>query len=275
MLSDETLAHLRDVVERPDLTGTRYELIEEAGRGGMGIVYLARDCQLERRVALKILDHLGIEEARTLASLEHPGIVPVHDSGVLPDGRAFYAMKFVDGMRLDRYRDSGPPLTALLRVFERICEPVAFAHARGVIHRDIKPQNVMVGAFGEVLVLDWGVPGLGTRDYLPPEGAQDARSDVYALGRTLEFLLANQAKVPRPLRSICAKAGDPTAALRYDDAGAMARDVAAYLDGLVVAAHREYPWEIAARFLRRHRLVAALVITYLVMRALLFFLIRR
>jgi serine/threonine protein kinase len=125
----------------------------------MGVVYLAEDRELGRRVALKVLNRTGLEEARMLASLEHPGIVPVYDSGTMPDGRVYYAMRLIDGVRLDQYRDALP---GLLRVFERICETVAFAHARGVAHRDLKPQNIMIGKFGEVLVLDWGVPGVST-----------------------------------------------------------------------------------------------------------------
>ena len=96
-------------------------------------------------------------EARVLALLEHPGIVPVHDVGTLPDGRVFYAMKFIEGQRLDNYIETVPSLPDRLRLFLRICDAVAFAHARGVIHRDLKPANVMVGAFGEVLVMDWGL----------------------------------------------------------------------------------------------------------------------
>ncbi len=99
MLSDRVMNHLRGVIDAPDLSGTRYELMKEIGHGGMGIVYLARDNVLGRSVALKILN--STEEARTLASLEHPGIVPVHDAGTLADGRVYYAMKFVQGTRLD------------------------------------------------------------------------------------------------------------------------------------------------------------------------------
>src|SRR5205085_2428258 len=116
------------------------------------------------RVALKVIDvpDAGIEarlrrEAQVLARLEHPGIVPVHDVGSLPDGRAFYTMKWVQGDRLDRALARPLPLAERLRLFLRIAEAVAFAHARGVLHRDLKPANVMVGSFGEVLVLDWGL----------------------------------------------------------------------------------------------------------------------
>ena len=192
MLSDRILHHLRSVIDAPNLEGTRYELIEEIGRGGMGVVYLARDKVLGRRVALKILTNP--EEARTMASLEHPGIVPVHDAGALPDGRTYYAMKFVEGTRLDAFREPAPSLADRLRIFTRICEPVAFAHSRQVIHRDLKPENVMIGAFGEVLVLDWGTARrmeasvasvAGTRGYMAPEqmeGVTSTLTDIYSLG---------------------------------------------------------------------------------------------
>src|SRR5882762_469863 len=92
--------------------------------------------------------------ARTIDRLVHTGIVPVHVVGVLPDGRLWYAMKLVRGRRLDELH---APMNELLRVFQRICEAVAFAHANGVVHCDLKPENVMLGDFGEVLVMDWGV----------------------------------------------------------------------------------------------------------------------
>ena len=235
-LSDGTLDHLRQVTQWPDLTGTRYELQGELARGGMGVVYRARDRELERDVALKVI---AVEassrdtaarlrrEARILARLEHPGIVPVHDVGELPDGRVFYAMKLVSGQRLDELVGKGLPLRERLRLLLRICEPVAFAHAHGVIHRDLKPENVMVGSFGEVLVMDWGVAKhrgdllvagevpasagdapphatahgtiVGTPAYMAPEQARgeveqvDARADVYALGAILYFMLSGRA----------------------------------------------------------------------------------
>jgi len=232
-LSDRTVRHLRRVAEWPDLGETKYRLIEELGRGGMGAVYLAEDMVLGRRVALKVLgaaaatpgsvDRLW-NEARILARLEHPGIVPIHDAGALPDGRIYYAMKRVDGKRLD---ELAPSLSRSerLRAFQRICEAVAFANARGVLHRDLKPENVMVGSFGEVLVMDWGVAKaldapagasapdaegarpdataagavVGTLAYMSPEqaeGAADrigAATDVYGLGAILYFLLGGRA----------------------------------------------------------------------------------
>ena len=165
-LSDAVVAHLRAVTDAPDLSHTKYRLLERLGEGGMATVYAAEDVQLGREVALKVLaaaDPDGsiaarmLREARILARLEHPGIVPVHDVGSLPDGRVFYVMKRVLGRRLDHILDDEPDRDARLRIFERICEAVAFAHAHGVLHRDLKPGNIMVGRYGEVLVLDWGV----------------------------------------------------------------------------------------------------------------------
>jgi serine/threonine protein kinase len=165
-LSDKAIERLRTGADEPDLSGTRYRLLERVARGGMGVVYAAEDEKLERRVALKVLEVPGTDgdlanrlmrEARVLARLEHPGIVPVHDVGTLADGRVFYTMKFVEGQRLDNLIEGVESVQDRLRLFLRICEAVAFAHARGVLHRDLKPTNIMVGPFGEVLVMDWGL----------------------------------------------------------------------------------------------------------------------
>jgi serine/threonine-protein kinase len=165
-LSDRALERLRRTAELPDMSATQYRLLERVATGGMGTVYAAQDTKLGRRVALKVLDAPDasgelakrlVREARVLAQLEHPGIVPVHDVDTLADGRVFYTMKFVEGQRLDEHLARTPLLSNRLRLFQRICEPVAFAHARGVLHRDLKPANIMIGPFGEVLVLDWGL----------------------------------------------------------------------------------------------------------------------
>src|SRR5262245_6261736 len=102
-LSDSVLNHLSDVVERPDMTGTRYDVEQEIGRGGIGVVWSARDRELDRRVAIKVMDSQWTGEGRLIARLEHPAIVPVHEIGRLADGRVWYAMKLVRGVRLDRY----------------------------------------------------------------------------------------------------------------------------------------------------------------------------
>ncbi|MEK7726887.1 MAG: serine/threonine-protein kinase, partial [candidate division KSB1 bacterium] len=165
-LSDKLLQHLQTVADVPDLSATKYRVLEKFATVCIGTIYLAEDMQLRRKVALKVLhtpDDSGelaqrmLREARVLAQLEHPSIVPVHDVGELPDGRVFYVMKFVQGRRLDEYARQEQELPERLRLFQKICEAVAFAHSHGVLHRDLKPENIMVGAFGEVLVMDWGL----------------------------------------------------------------------------------------------------------------------
>jgi serine/threonine protein kinase len=165
-LPDSTVDHLMAVAGWPEFTSDRYEVIEEIGRGGMGTVYSAFDTALGREVAIKIGNALPstelqarlTREARVIARLEHPGIVPVHDFGWLADGRPFYVMKRVHGRTLRAVIETtAPPQAERLRIFERVCEAVSFAHAHGIIHRDLKPENVMVGTFGEVMVMDWGI----------------------------------------------------------------------------------------------------------------------
>jgi len=165
-LSNKSIEKLRTAGSLPDLSGTGYALVEFLARGGMGAVYLAKDEKLNRRVALKILESEDPQgtlvnrlarEAQVLAQLEHPGIVPVHDAGTLEDGRVYYAMKFVQGSRLDGFLANAASLSERLRLFLRICDTISFAHSRGILHRDLKPANIMIGAFGEVLVMDWGL----------------------------------------------------------------------------------------------------------------------
>ena len=302
-LSEPAFDRLAAMFRGPDVAGTRYELVSILGRGGMGVVYLARDTSLDREVALKIVDRPTdadgmaarlAQEARILARLEHPGIVPVHDFGELPDGRWFYAMKRVRGDRLDRWLAAGPDRTARLGVFLRICDAVAFAHAHGVVHRDLKPENVMVAEFGEVLVLDWGVASLveplaasasnqssiaasivGTPEYMAPEQATgtagvDHRADIYALG---VMLAAIGAGAPA-LAAIAGKAHAPSPDGRYQTVAALAADVSRFLAGDAVGAHRERLIDRVTRVGRRYRLPIALVVVYLVVRVLLLWLAR-
>jgi serine/threonine protein kinase len=272
-LSDDAVAHLREITEQPDLTGTRYELVRELGRGGMGVVYEVRDRELERTVAMKVVEPEWHAEARIIAALEHPGIVPVHDAGALPDGRLYYTMKLVRGIRLDEWAQDHA-LSERLRLFTRICEPVAFAHANGVVHRDLKPENVMVGEFGAVLVMDWGIAGVGTPGYMPPEQTRDdPRSDVYALGAVLRFLLRDL-PIPKPVAAIIARAMANDAASRYADASAITDDVMRHLDQQPVSAYRESIIERAGRWLSRNRALVTLIAAYIAMRAIVFFWMR-
>ena len=233
MLSDTAVERLREAADAPDLSGTRYRLLGKLGEGGMAGVYRVEDTALNREIALKVVslvDSSGdlaarlLQEARVIAQLEHPGIVPVHDAGTLADGRVFYTMKLVQGRSLDQCELGGLP--ERLRLFHKICEPVSFAHCRGVLHRDLKPQNIMVGAFGEVLVMDWGLskllggserPGtvdelvgaetkavtahgtiMGTPGYMAPEQGRgesatvDQRADIYSLGIILYELFTGR-----------------------------------------------------------------------------------
>jgi eukaryotic-like serine/threonine-protein kinase len=145
-----------------------FEIIGEIGRGGMGVVYRARDIAIDREIALKFLqDKFAItspaagrfvEEARITGQLQHPGIPAVHQVGVLSDGRPYLAMKLIKGRTLDELlEDSAAGQPNWLAVFEAICQAVGYAHAHQVIHRDLKSSNIMVGTFGEVQVMDWGL----------------------------------------------------------------------------------------------------------------------
>jgi tRNA A-37 threonylcarbamoyl transferase component Bud32 len=270
-VNDAVLDHLRHVTALPDLAGTRYELEAEIGRGGMGVVYAARDRELDRRVALKVLDSVLAGEAQLIARLEHPAIVPIYETGTLPDGRAFYAMKLVAGARLDHYLAGTPSLGERLRVIRRAGEALAFAHARGVIHRDLKPQNVMVGEFGEVYVMDWGVEAVaGTPAFRAPDTRLDQRSDIYALGALLQFMLPSPA--PPALRAIAAKAmrTDPDA--RYADAPALLADLERFQEGLAVEAWSEPLWHRLRRFASRNAVLLWLLAAYAGAKFLLFFL---
>lgn len=147
----------------------RYVLEEEIDRGGMGVVVKGRDETFHRTLAFKVLlepprdrselKRRFLEEAQLMAQLQHPGIAPVHDRGELPDGRPWLCMKLIKGRRLaDLLKERGEgDLPRFVDHFEQVCQTVAYAHSRGIIHRDLKPGNIMVGAFGEVQVIDWGL----------------------------------------------------------------------------------------------------------------------
>ena len=168
----------------------RYQLLSFLARGGMGEVWTARDRILNRNVALKLLrDDLKdrtpsasrfIEEARITGKLQHPGIPPVHDLGTLRDGRPFIAMKLIRGRTLaDVLAQDRPPLADLLRTFEDVCQAVAYAHDHRVIHRDLKPGNVMVGAFDEVQVMDWGLAKVLGEAPPPPDSHPPAEAPTH------------------------------------------------------------------------------------------------
>ena len=220
----------RAVALHPGLLSGRLRDEGEIARGGMGSIHRLYDVNLRRHVALKVLDPARaadaqhtrrfIDEARVTGALDHPNIVSVHDLANDDSGRVSYTMRLVDGQTLSALiaqQASRRDLERILRCLATVCDVLAFAHSRGIIHRDIKPDNIMVGAFGEVYLMDWGcalVVGdraspdsvtdaegtvIGTIRYMAPEQARgeisrvDARSDVFAVGAILYKALTGQA----------------------------------------------------------------------------------
>jgi eukaryotic-like serine/threonine-protein kinase len=285
-LTDSTVAHLRDVADWPDL-GERYEIKGRIGSGGMGTVYAAFDRLLERDVAVKVLNRV-MAEAAILARLEHPSIVPVHDAGTLADGRVFYVMKLVRGQRLNDAIPADTSVSRRLELFLRVCDAASFAHAKGVVHGDLKPENIMLGSFGEVLVMDWGVAAMlsraaetpviaGTPGFMSPEqesGATDvdSRADVFALGALLESMMP--IPTPRPLAAIAGKAKASVPAHRYATVAALANEIERFRDGEPVEAYRETVFERAGRFYRKYQLAILLVLAYMIMRLVLLLWVR-
>jgi serine/threonine-protein kinase len=168
----------RELGEAGPAQAGRYQLFEEIGRGGMGEVRKCYDPLVDRDQAIKLLREQlldqpelvrrFLEEGRINGRLQHPGIVPVYDLGELPDRRPFFTMKLVEGRTLAALLKErtapGQDLPRFLTIFEQICQTVAYTHSHEVIHRDLKPANVMVGAFGEVQVMDWGLAKVLDRD---------------------------------------------------------------------------------------------------------------
>ncbi|MCB9673567.1 MAG: SUMF1/EgtB/PvdO family nonheme iron enzyme [Alphaproteobacteria bacterium] len=316
----------------------RYEDLGFIGRGAFAEVRRVRDKALNRVMAMKVLERRHgvvsvslrarfVQEAQATAQLQHPAIVPVHELGALPDGRMFFTMEEVRGRTLSAVVDAlhrasidvwsrtgdGWTLRRLVEVFRRVSEAVAYAHSRGVVHRDLKPANVMVGAFGEVRVMDWGIAKIlgsalatpvepsdptatrdglvaGTPAFMAPEQARgeihriDRRTDVYALGSMLHYILRNappyegpsSAEVliqvaraqpadlvgrqdgpllPPELVRIALKAMEPEPDDRYQDAEQLATDVADWLDG---AERREAALRAVARAAEERRVAKRL-----------------
>ena len=187
-----------------------YPVVRLVDRGGMGVIYEVRDLALKRSLALKTVDEAPSPgrrarrqerlrtEARVLASLVHPGVVPLHEVGE-DKGRIFFTMQLVDGVHLGEIlaragSDPDWPLTRLIGVLQRVCDTVAHAHSRDIVHRDLKPSNVMVGAFGVTYVMDWGLAKQLTApaaSHRTEEGSADlAPSDVSA--SLVELTLAGE-----------------------------------------------------------------------------------
>jgi hypothetical protein len=310
-----------------DPPADRFEEAAELGRGGMGRVVEARDRALDRSVAIKHLhatndtDLARFErEVRITARLEHPSIVPILDAGRDDEGRPFYVMRKIEGEPLSkRVTEARSPRDRLALVPSVLgaVDAAAYAHARGIVHRDIKPWNILLGAFGETLLIDWGIareldrtddaPSIpppesgdnaltragvayGTPGFMAPEQARgervDRRADVYSLGATLYYVLAGKLPLGEdPTQAIArAAAGDPPSfaampeevpieltaiakqalatdpADRYADAGELAADLRRFLAGQLVAAHDYTPAQRLVRWVRKHRLIASVIV---------------
>jgi len=343
----------------------RYEIRGEIARGGMGVVLRVWDEDLRRSLAMKVILGKGevstdggtppvdsrllarfLEEAQVTGQLDHPGIVPVHELGLDASGQVYFTMKLVKGQTLkdvfDLVRDGqeGWTRTRALGVLLKVCEAMAYAHDKGVIHRDLKPGNVMVGKYGEVYVMDWGLARVvgqaderdlrvrpeaprtssalqseratsrgetpdsplytmdgdvvGTPAYMSPEqargelAAMGPHSDVYALGAMLYHLLAGHMPhvpygallnnyavwsavqngpppgitslapdAPAELVAICEKAMAREVGERYRDMSALAKDLAAFVEGRVVAAYQTGAWAETKKWVQRNKPLAA------------------
>jgi serine/threonine-protein kinase len=202
---DATTDYRPEEVEAEDPEG-RFQIVRLHDRGALGEVYLARDQQLRRIVALKRIKSAPavdkekrtrfVVEAEITGRLEHPGIVPVYSLGTFDDGRPFYAMRFIRGDNLkaaiERFHDQPQAggqsleLRKLLRRFLDVCNAIAYAHSRGVVHRDLKPGNIMLGQYGETLVVDWGLAkSVGRPEPTPAAASMDDRTLVPETGSDL------------------------------------------------------------------------------------------
>ncbi len=187
----------------------RYEDLGPLGAGGMGEVRRVRDTVLNRVVAMKIitgrsemLEARFTIEAQATAQLQHPAIIPVYDQGFLPDGRGYYTMKEIRGKTFREVMDTADrTLYGLVSMFRTACEAVGYAHSRQVLHRDLKPPNIMIGDFGEVLVLDWGlakvlrIEGAGHEQVITTEGGEENLTMVGSITGTPAYMAPEQAEM--------------------------------------------------------------------------------
>jgi serine/threonine-protein kinase len=274
----------------PARLGDSLELLEEIGRGGMGSVHRARHLRLGRDVAVKFISERWAadpaferrfeREARALAQLNHPGIVAVHDFG-RDGGRSYLVMEYVDGRPLAALLPL--PAERAIEIAAQLCDALAYAHARGVVHRDVKPANVLVDAAGRAKLSDFGIARLlageradttatagvlGTPAYMAPEalaGAPpDPRMDVYALGVVLYEMITGRppqgdlAGLSPPLDRIVRRALATDLAERYPGAEAMGRDLASARTTGGELPGEERTWRYAVALL--HTLTTAAVL---------------
>jgi tetratricopeptide (TPR) repeat protein len=247
----------------------RYAIAGEIARSGMGRVLAATDRVLGRRIALKTVESADLQrrfarEMRITARLQHPGIVPIYDAGVLRSGEPFYAMRMMAGRTLAGAIADAKTLRqrlALVPAVIAVANAIAYAHGQRVIHRDLSPHNVVLEPYGETVVIGWG----GARDLDEPDGdPTDERADVHGLGGILRSVLAGVDGVPAELAAIAkrARAADP--ADRYPSARELAADLQRFQAGALVGAHHYSLRQLAWRWLARHRAVVGVTAAALV-----------
>lgn len=290
-----------------------YRILDVLGSGGMGSVYRAEraDDAFEKEVAIKVV-RLGLDrdfmvrhfrmERQIMASLEHPHIARLLDGGATPDGAPYFVMEFIRGVPVDRYcAERRLGVRERLELFETICGAVGFAHGLGVVHRDIKPGNILVTADGAPKLLDFGIAKIVNPEHLPgareslitaaqamtPEYASPEQlrhgnvteaSDVYSLGVLLCEIVTGKRLhggnvppgLPRDIEMIVRMATREEPERRYESASAFGEDVRRYLDGLPVRARKGALGYRASKFLRRQRSVALAVAAGLAAPALVY-----
>ena len=309
----------------------RYGDHEFLDKGGMKSIYSCDDYHTARKVAIAKLKNSSkeqdfdkfISEARITAALEHPNIMPVYDLDVDSEGEPFFAMKYIRGYNLEDYVQKGSPgIHNLMQVFIKVCDAIDYAHSKGIIHLDLKPANIQMGEYGEVLVCDWGLAKIlnsaessdtvsldpdiyndGTLDghikgspgYLAPEqidksfGGKSERSDIYALGAILYFLLTevSPAKgetvknslqltaegkikepskikpVPSGLEAVCMKALSVQPQDRYSNVKELKNEVEKWLQGFATDAENAGFLKSLALLIKRHKTVSILLLLFL------------
>jgi serine/threonine protein kinase len=303
--SDIAQNNIPDELEAGTQLGV-YRIVQSIGAGGMGSVYLAEraDGQFEHQVAIKVMHKLRgdpqrvdrfLRERQILANLKHPNIAYLIDGGVTDDGLPYLVMEYVEGKDIVEYcEQKTPSLAERLKLFLSICHAVQYAHNKGIIHRDIKPKNIVVNAEGQVRLLDFGIAKLlntGTEEGLTQAGwamitpahaspeqskgqASSILSDVYQLGLVLYQLIAGRLPVgdsPRPpsmvaggsrptdLDQVCLKALSTELEDRYPSAQALAEDVERYIAGKLVNAVQSTFASKGRRFFTQHRFIIGFI----------------
>ncbi|CAA6689903.1 MULTISPECIES: serine/threonine-protein kinase [unclassified Lentimonas] len=333
LTEDEINPSFASIVQEVD----RYEIIEEIASGGMKQIFKAYDKYTRRHVAMALLapetpsDRFDpfIHEAWIAAQLDHPNIIKIHDLGITAEKRPFFTMDLKSGQSLQHYIETleqdTPSSTenVSLDLYIRICDAVAYAHAKGILHLDLKPSNIQISGYGGIVVCDWGLakivgehdlhspeieawdldedlkatgtlhgqikgtPGFMAPEQLAADGDKTPRTDIYALGCILYFLLTQkspitgtnqeiitrttdgtlsqtlslpQTELPPPLRAIIAKATAPQPEDRYKNAEDLVDDIRQYQDGYSPSAEQSSFSQELALFYRRNRTVSNIVL---------------